>query len=60
MAEGDGETVLTFGHSGWAEASPFFAHCSTRWALYLVGLKAGLEGGKASPYPDTTSISTWG
>ena len=35
-------------------------HCSTKWAYFLLGLKAGLEGGKATPWPDDMPISSWG
>jgi hypothetical protein len=35
-------------------------HCSTKWAYFLLGLKAGLEGGAATPYPDDMKISSWG
>ena len=33
---------------------------STKWAYFLLGLKAGLEGGSATPYPGDMAISTWG
>ena len=35
-------------------------HCSTKWAYFLLGLKSGLEGGAATPYPGDMAISTWG
>ncbi len=54
------ETVLRFAHAGWREPVEFMGHCSTKWALFLLGLKAGLEGGKATPFPDEVKISSWG
>ena len=56
----DGETVVLFTQAGWREPVPFMHHCSTKWAVLLLGLKAGLEGGKATPCPDDLSISSWG
>ncbi len=60
LTPGDGETVLQFTHANWSEPVEFMAHCSTKWALFLLGLKAGLEGGVATPYPNDARISTWG
>jgi len=57
--DGD-ETVLLFTHAGWSETFEFMHHCSTKWASFLLGLKAGFEGGKATPWPDDIAISTWG
>lgn len=56
----DGETVLLFTQAGWREPVEFMYHCSTKWAYFLLGLKAGLEGGAATPYPGEMKISSWG
>jgi len=53
------ETVVKFEHS-WREPIDFRYHCSTKWAYFLLGLKASLEGGKATPFPDDLQISSWG
>jgi uncharacterized protein YndB with AHSA1/START domain len=53
------ETVLLFTNAGWRETVPFMGHCTTKWAYYLLGLKAGLEGGKATPFPGSLEISGW-
>ena len=58
-ASGD-ETVLRLAHAGWREPVEFMAHCSTKWAYFLLGLKHGFEGGKATPFPDDEHISSWG
>jgi uncharacterized protein YndB with AHSA1/START domain len=60
LAESDGETVIRFAHAGWREPVEFMSHCSTKWAYFLLGLKDGFEGGKATPFPDDRRISTWG
>ena len=54
------ETVVMFTQAGWREPAPFMHHCSTKWAVFLLGLKAGLEGGAATPFPDDPAISSWG
>jgi uncharacterized protein YndB with AHSA1/START domain len=56
----DGETVVLFTHADWREPVEFIHHCSTKWGYHLLGLKVGLEGGKATPYPDDMKISSWG
>ena len=58
-AVGD-ETALLFTHADWREPIEFMHHCGTKWAYFLLGLKAGLEGGPATPYPEDMKISSWG
>jgi uncharacterized protein YndB with AHSA1/START domain len=58
-ADGD-ETVLLFTNDGWAEPVEFMHHCTTAWGYYLLSLKHGLEGSKATPWPDNEKISSWG
>jgi len=53
-------TIVLFKHQEWKEAVEFMYHCSTKWAYFLLGLKAGLEGGTATPYPEDEKISNWG
>jgi uncharacterized protein YndB with AHSA1/START domain len=56
----DGETILLFAHEDWSEPTEFMSHCSTKWGYFLLGLKSGLEGGDATPYPGEVKISSWG
>ena len=58
-ADGD-ETVVVFTHAGWHEPVEFMHHCTTAWGYYLLSLKHGLEGAKATPWPDNELISSWG
>ena len=60
LSGSDGETVVRFTQAGWREPVEFMHHCSTKWAYFLLGLKAGLEGGSATPYPEDMAISRWG
>jgi len=52
-------TIVRFRHEGWAEPVEFHAHCSTKWAVYLLSLKALVETGTGSPSPDDVAISDW-
>jgi uncharacterized protein YndB with AHSA1/START domain len=54
----DGEqTFVYFKHSGWKdEESELFAHCSTKWAVFLISLKELLETGKGRPSPNDIQI----
>ena len=60
LRSAEGETVVLFTHGAWREPVDFLHHCSTKWGYFLLGLKAWLEGDKASPYPDDMPISAWG
>jgi hypothetical protein len=57
--EGSGETVVLFTHAGWREPVEFMHHCTTKWGYYLLSLKHGLEGDKATPWPHSEKISGW-
>lgn len=56
--EGD-YTVLIFGHRNWKEAVEFTAHCSMKWATFLMSLKELIETGKGKPSPVDTKIDNW-
>jgi len=53
-------TIILFTHAGWREAVELFHHCSTRWAYFLFSLKAQLEKGEGTPWPDDEKIDDWG
>jgi uncharacterized protein YndB with AHSA1/START domain len=46
------ETVVLFTHAGWREPVEFMAHCSARWAYFLLSLKSYQEAGKGTPFPE--------
>ena len=56
--EGDYAVVL-FKHEGWREPVDFMHHCSTKWATFLLSLKALLETGKGAPAPRDVKIDSW-
>jgi hypothetical protein len=57
---GADETAVTLTHAGWREPTAFMGQCSTKWAIYLVGLKQLLEGGTATPFPTCPPVSSMG
>jgi uncharacterized protein YndB with AHSA1/START domain len=60
LHDADGETAVVFTNAGWREPTEFIHHCSTKWAYFLLTLRDGLQGGKATPFPDDEKISNWG
>lgn len=59
LSQQDEYTVLLFGHRNWREAVEFTAHCSTKWATFLLSLRALVETGRGSPSPDDLKIDNW-
>jgi uncharacterized protein YndB with AHSA1/START domain len=56
----DGDsTLVLFAHKNWREAVDFMAHCSMKWATFLLSLKALGETGKGKPAPEDFKIDTW-
>jgi uncharacterized protein YndB with AHSA1/START domain len=56
--DGD-QTLIVFGHRNWREAVEFMAHCSMKWATFLLSLRELLETGKGKPSPDDLKIDNW-
>jgi uncharacterized protein YndB with AHSA1/START domain len=52
LTHDEDETVVLFSHADWRSPSEFMAHCSARWAYFLLSLKSLLETGKGTPFPD--------
>lgn len=59
LSRSDGYTIVNFAHEGWAESGEFMAHCTTKWASYLLSLKSLVETGVGAPAPDDQQISDW-
>jgi uncharacterized protein YndB with AHSA1/START domain len=56
----DGEmTILLFGHRGWKEPVEFMAHCSMKWAVFLLSLRELVETGRGRPSPEDLKIDNW-
>lgn len=52
-------TVVRFGHRQWREEVEFMAHCSTKWATFLLSLRDLVETGKGRPAPNDLRIGDW-
>lgn len=59
LSRQDGYTILLFGHRNWRETVEFTAHCSMKWAVFLLSLRALAETGKGNPSPQDTKIDNW-
>ena len=56
----DGDmTILVFGHRNWKEQVEFTAHCSMKWAVFLMSLRELLETGSGRPAPEDLKIDNW-
>lgn len=56
----DGDwTIVLFAHAGWHEPVEFMSHCSTKWATFLMSLKALVETGTGAPHPRDVRTSNW-
>jgi uncharacterized protein YndB with AHSA1/START domain len=56
----DGDyAIVLFAHEGWREPVQFMYHCSTKWAIFLMSLKALVETGQGEPAPNDVRISDW-
>ncbi|MBL0953375.1 MAG: SRPBCC domain-containing protein [Leptospira sp.] len=54
--KGEEMTILYFRHHDWKNESEFTAHCSMKWATFLLSLKNLLETGNGRPAPDDIKI----
>ncbi len=52
-------TVVLFGHRNWREPVEFMAHCSMKWATFLLSLRELLETGEGKPAPGDLKIDDW-
>jgi uncharacterized protein YndB with AHSA1/START domain len=59
LSEQDGQIIIIFGHRNWREAIEFMAHCSTKWAVFLLSLREYVETGKGKPSPHDLKIDNW-
>lgn len=55
----DDWTIILFRHEGWQEPVEFMHHCTTKWGVFLISLKAMLETGSGHPAPDDLKLDSW-
>jgi uncharacterized protein YndB with AHSA1/START domain len=53
------QTIVLFGHRNWREAVEFTAHCSMKWATFLLSLRQLVETGTGQPAPQDLKIDDW-
>jgi len=56
LDESENQIFLNFSHSNWQELNDFMAHCSTKWAVFLLSLKDAVESNQGKPFPNDTQI----
>ena len=59
LSQQDNQTIIVFSHSKWTEAVEFMAHCSMKWAVFLLSLREYVEHGKGKPSPNDLKIDNW-
>jgi uncharacterized protein YndB with AHSA1/START domain len=59
LKQEDDYAIVVFKHEGWKEPVEFMHHCSTKWATYLMSLKALVETGTGAPSPVDVRIGNW-
>jgi len=59
LSRQDDYTIVMFGHRRWREEVEFMAHCSTKWATFLLSLRDLVEAGKGRPAPHDLRIGNW-
>lgn len=52
-------TIVLFRHLNWAEEVEFKAHCSMKWAIFLLSAKQFVETGAGNPSPNDIKIDNW-
>lgn len=56
LEEKGDQTFVHFRHEMWSEESELYAHCTTKWAVFLLSLKNLLEIGHGNPYPEDIPV----
>ncbi len=59
LSETDGQTIIIFDHKNWREQVEFTAHCSMKWAVFLLSLRQYVETGNGNPSPQDLKIDNW-
>ncbi|MBO9681247.1 MAG: SRPBCC domain-containing protein [Flavisolibacter sp.] len=59
LSEQGDQIILIFGHRNWRESVEFTAHCSMKWAVFLLSLRDYVETGKGAPSPNDVKIDNW-
>jgi uncharacterized protein YndB with AHSA1/START domain len=52
-------TIVLFSHINWAVEGESKAHCSMKWAIFMLSLKQLVETGEGKPSPNDIKIDNW-
>ncbi|MDH3387285.1 MAG: SRPBCC domain-containing protein [Gammaproteobacteria bacterium] len=56
LSQDEKQTIVNFSHYNWQKSDEFLAHCSTKWAIFMMSIKSCIESGRGQPYPDDIHI----
>lgn len=59
LAQEDDYVIVLFGHKNWRKQVEFMAHCSMKWAIFMLSLRELVETGKGRPSPGDIKIDNW-
>lgn len=59
LSQVDEYTIVLFSHKNWRELVEFTAHCSMKWATFMLSLKDLVETGSGKPSPEDVKIDNW-
>ncbi len=59
LSQQEDQIIIIFGHRNWREQVEFTAHCSMKWAVFLLSLREYVETGKGKPSPHDLKIDNW-
>ena len=57
LEQAEDQVFVNFSHRSWAAQTSLCAHCSTKWAVFLLSLKDYLETGKGQPFPNDVHVN---
>jgi hypothetical protein len=57
LEELEDQVMVNFQHTDWKAETPFLAHCSTKWGVFMLSLKDYLETGAGKPFPHDIHIN---
>ena len=57
IVETEEQVLINFSHTRWHAYTEMYAHCSTKWAVFMLSLKDYLETGKGRPFPDDIQVN---
>jgi uncharacterized protein YndB with AHSA1/START domain len=57
LSEKNGQVTLRFTQAKWLEVTDLLAFCTTKWGVFLMGLKEFVECGTGRPWPHDLQIT---